>query len=309
MLAKALCCALSGVDGVRVSVETDASGGAFSFALVGLPDAAVRESRDRVFSALRNSGYLCPTGRVTVSLSPADIRKEGAAFDLPIALSLLMATGQEVFPALSETLVLGELSLSGALCPVRGALPIVVASIEQGIQSALLPYGNAAEVSTVEGALVYPVRTLRQAADHLSGRAPVPCQTQTSFEALKKSRSCGYDLKDVKGQTGARRALEIAAAGGHNLLMIGVPGSGKTMMARCLPGILPEMTAREAFEVTRIHSVSGLLAPGQGLITERPFRTPHHSASLPALIGGGSDARPGEISLAHEGVLFLGESA
>ena len=308
VLSKALCCALCGVEGVLVRVETDVSAGAFLFSLVGLPDAAVRESRDRVFSALRNSGFLCPTGRVTINLAPADLRKEGAAFDLPIALSILAATGQIPENALDNILLFGELSLDGSLSPVRGALPMVLSAGEQGVNQTLLPFGNAPEVSTVEGARVYPARSLRQAAAHLSGRERIPCQAQVGFDELMKKRGpCAWNLSDVKGQTGARRALEIAAAGGHNLLMVGVPGSGKTMLARCLPGILPEMTAREAFEVTRIHSVAGLLAAGDGLMTERPFRTPHHSASLPSLVGGGADARPGEISLAHNGVLFLDE--
>ncbi len=308
MLSKAMCCALSGVEGVRVQVETDVSGGAFAFSLVGLPDAAVRESRDRVFSAMKNSGFLCPTGRVTINLAPADIKKEGAAFDLPIALSMLAATGQMPDNGLSETLIFGELSLDGSLSPVRGALPMVLAAREQGIQSVLLPIGNAAEVSCVEGMRIYAARSLLQAVRHLNGTEPLLCLEITSFEELKTIHGpCAYDLKDVKGQQGARRALEIAAAGGHNLLMVGAPGSGKTMLARCLPGILPEMTAQEAFEVTRIHSVAGLMNPGQGLVTERPFRTPHHSASLPALVGGGTDARPGEVSLAHGGVLFLDE--
>lgn len=307
MLSKALCCALNGVDGVRVQVETDVGPGTFAFSLVGLPDAAVRESRDRVFSALKNSGYMCPSGRVTINLSPADLRKEGAAFDLPIALSLLAATGQ-IACDFSDTLLMGELSLDGTLMPVRGALPMVLSARESGIKNVLLPEKNAQEVQTVEGIRIYPARSLYQAALHMSGREKIMCQTQIGFDELRGTRgSCAYDLKDVKGQTGARRALEIAAAGGHNLLMVGVPGSGKTMLARCLPGILPEMTAKEAFEVTRIHSVAGTIEPGHGLMTERPFRTPHHSASLPALIGGGSDARPGEISLAHNGVLFLDE--
>ncbi len=308
MLSTVLSCALSGVDGILVHVETDTAGGAFAFSVVGLPDTAVRESRDRVLPALRNCGFYTPSGRTTVNLAPADLRKEGAAFDLPIALSLLAATGQIPSAALDGLMVFGELALDGRCCAVRGALPMVLSAREKGLKGVMMPADNAREVSAVEGAVVYPVRSLAEAAAHLSGSRPIPCQIQTSFEDIRRSRPApAYDLKDVKGQTGARRALEIAAAGGHNLLMVGVPGSGKTMLARCLPGILPEMTAQEAFDVTRIHSVAGLLPAGEGLVTERPFRTPHHSASLPSLIGGGPDARPGEISLAHNGVLFLDE--
>ena len=308
MLSTVLSCALSGVDGIPVQVETDISGGSFGLAVVGLPDAAIRESRDRVMPALRNSGFFCPSGRVTVNLAPADLRKEGAAFDLPIALSILAATGQIPEKALDGMLVFGELALDGRCGAVRGALPMVLSAREQGLKGVILPADNAREVAAVEGAVIFPVRTLAEAAAHLSGSRPIPCQIQLSFDEIRSARPApAYDMKDVKGQLGARRALEIAAAGGHNLLMVGVPGSGKTMLARCLPGILPEMTAQEAFDVTRIHSVAGLLPAGQGLITERPFRTPHHSASLPSLIGGGPDARPGEISLAHNGVLFLDE--
>ena len=308
MLSTAYGCALSGVEGVLVQVETDVSPGTFGLFIVGLPDAAVRESRDRVLPALRNSGFLVPSGRVTVNLAPADLRKEGAAFDLPIALSILAATGQLPRQALQGTVAMGELGLDGGCGPVRGALPMVLSALKQGVSSILLPKANAREVAAVEGARIFPVDNLTEAVAHLTGSRPIPCQEQISFDELRRARGpVAYDLKDVKGQAGARRALEIAAAGGHNLLMVGVPGSGKTMLARCLPGILPEMTAQEAFDVTRIHSVAGLLPPSAGLITERPFRTPHHSASLPSLIGGGSDARPGEISLAHNGVLFLDE--
>ncbi len=307
MLAKTLCYALVGVDGIPVTVETDVSGGRFMMIIVGLPDAAVKESMERVQSALRNSGFRMPQGRTTVNLSPADVRKEGAAFDLSIAVSILSAMRQFVMPGLEEKLLIGELALDGTLVPVRGVLSMVIAAREQGVREVVLPAGNAREVSSISGMRVFPARTLSEVAAHLSGRTPLKEQAQVSYEELLRERRPLYDLKLVKGQRGARRALEIAAAGGHNLLMVGVPGSGKTMMARCLPGILPVMTLEESLETTRIHSVAGLIEPGQGLLTERPFRTPHHSASLPSLIGGGSDARPGEISLAHNGVLFLDE--
>ena len=307
MLARTLCFALQGVDGRPVWVETDVSSGQGNFSMVGLPDAAVRESKDRVSGALRNSGFAMPYGKITINLSPADLKKEGAAFDLPIAVSLIAASRQAALPALDRVLLLGELSLDGTLIPVRGVLSMVIAAHEAGIESVVLPVGNAAEVQTLSGMLVYPARNLSEAIGHLSGKQPLSAQVQLSYEETLQCSHPALDLSLVKGQQGARRALEIAAAGGHNLLMIGVPGSGKTMLARCLPGILPQMTFQEACETTRIHSVAGLLKPGQGLMTERPFRTPHHAVSAPALVGGGVDAKPGEISLAHNGVLFLDE--
>ena len=307
MLARTLCFALQGVDGRPVWVETDVTGGMGSFTMVGLPDTAVRESRDRVTGALRNSGYAMPGGKITINLSPADLKKEGAAFDLAIAVSILAASRQAALPGLEKTLLLGELSLDGTLSPVRGALSMVIAACQQGIESVVLPRENGAEVQTLSGMRIYPARSLSEAIGHLSGREPLPAQEQIAYEDCLSASSPALDLQLVKGQQGARRALEIAAAGGHNLLMIGVPGSGKTMLARCLPGILPRMTFEEACETTRIHSVAGLIKPGQGLMTERPFRTPHHAVSAPALIGGGVDAKPGEISLAHNGVLFLDE--
>ena len=308
MLARTLCFALQGVDGRPVWVETDVSSSLEPrFSIVGLPDTAVRESKDRVMGALRNSGYAVPFGRITVNLSPADQKKEGAAFDLPIAVSLIAASRQAALPDLNRVLLLGELSLDGTLTPVRGVLSMVIAARQAGIESVVLPCDNAAEVQTLSGMLVYPARSLAEVIGHLSGKEPLTAQQQTSYADTLQYSKPALDLSLVKGQQGARRALEIAAAGGHNLLMIGVPGSGKTMLARCLPGILPQMTFEEACETTRIHSVAGLLKPGQGLMTERPFRTPHHAISAPALIGGGTDAKPGEISLAHNGVLFLDE--
>ena len=308
MLARTLCFALQGVEGRPVTVETDVSASSNeSFTIVGLPDTAVRESRDRVMGALRNSGYALPYGKITVNLSPADVKKEGAAFDLPIAVSLIAASRQAALPGLGNVLLLGELSLDGSLCPVRGVLSMVIAAHEAGIDSVVLPAGNAKEVQTLSGMLIFPAGNLSQVIAHLSGKEPLTAQIQLSYDDTIRQSKPALDLSLVKGQQGARRALEIAAAGGHNLLMIGVPGSGKTMLARCLPGILPQMTFEEACETTRIHSVAGLLKPGQGLMTERPFRTPHHAVSAPALVGGGSDAKPGEISLAHNGVLFLDE--
>lgn len=307
MLARTLCFALQGVEGQPVHVEADVSAGLNMFSIVGLPDTAVRESKDRVTGALRNSGFAMPGGRVTVNLSPADLKKEGAAFDLPIAMALLAASRQAALPDLSNILLLGELSLDGSLTPVRGVLSMVIAARAYGVDSVILPADNGAEVQSLEGMVIYPARHLRQVVEHLTGRCPLIAQSQISYENCISQSAPALDMALVKGQQGARRALEIAAAGGHNLLMIGVPGSGKTMLARCLPGILPRMTFEEACETTRIHSVAGLLKPGQGLMTERPFRTPHHAVSAPALVGGGSDAKPGEISLAHNGVLFLDE--
>ncbi len=307
MLARALCYALQGVEGQPVHVETDVSGGMAIFSIVGLPDAAVRESRDRVKSALRNSGYALPIGRITVNLSPADLKKEGAVFDLPIAVSIIGASRQAAMPHLDKTLLLGELSLDGSLMPVHGAISMVISALQQGIDQVILPWENAPEVQSISGVCVYPARNLQQVVRHLNGTEPILCQQQLPYDASLSSLQTAMDLKEVKGQQGARRALEVAAAGGHNLLLIGVPGSGKTMLARCLPGILPAMTFEESCETTRIHSVAGTLPAGHGLMKERPFRTPHHSVSIPALVGGGSDAWPGEISLAHNGVLFLDE--
>ncbi len=308
MLARTLCFALNGIQGEPVTVEADVSSSdKFAFNLVGLPDAAVKESRERVFAALKNSGFTQPFVRTTVNLSPADLRKEGTAFDLPIAVAIIIASRQSRAYGLEDTVLLGELALDGSLLPVHGALSLVVAAKELGYTKVVLPRTNGAEVESVEGMEVYPARCLYEVVHHLSGKAPIPAQIQKSYAECLAEQTIEADLSSVRGQRFAKRALEVAAAGGHNLLMVGVPGSGKTMLARCLPGILPLMTQEEAFETTRIHGAAGLIEPGQGLMTVRPFRTPHHSASMAALVGGGTNARPGEVSLAHNGVLFLDE--
>ncbi len=308
MLARTLCYALVGIGGEPVTVEAYVSGGdRFLFSMVGLPDTAVKESRDRVTAALKNSGYAMPYGHTTVSLSPADLKKEGSAFDLAIAVSIILATQQVRAEGPGDVLLLGELALDGRVNPIRGALPLVISAREKGVSKVVLPYANAPEVETVLGMEVYPARTLTEAVRHLSGQMPIVAQAQKSYRECLKDEKPDMDLSEVCGQHAAKRALEVAAAGGHNLLFVGTPGSGKTMLARCLPGILPTMTQEEAFETTRIYSSAGLLKPGAGLMTARPFRTPHHTASAAALIGGGANALPGEVSLAHNGVLFLDE--
>ncbi len=308
MLAQTTCFALVGIEGEPVTVEADVrTSNEFKFSMVGLPDAAVRESRERVFSALKNSGFTPPWGHTTVNLSPADLRKEGTAFDLPIGVAIILASKQVRAFQTEGVLMMGELGLDGRLLPISGALSMVIAAREKGLHQVVLPQQNAREVEAVGGIEVYPAGSLYEAVQHLAGQAPILAQVQKSYEECLRQQGVIADLQQVRGQAAARRALEVAAAGGHNMMMVGVPGSGKTMLARCLPGILPLMTQEESFETTRIYSVAGLLKHGMGLMTQRPFRTPHHSASVAALVGGGAKARPGEVSLAHNGVLFLDE--
>ena len=307
MLARTLAYGLNGVSGFAVTVEAYAAPGLPALDIIGLPDASVKESRDRVDAAIRHSGFTMPVAKLVVNLAPADRKKEGPAFDLPIAVAVLVASGQLECVDATSTLLLGELSLDGTLQPVRGALPMVISASEAGVRAVILPAGNAEEVACIQGIRVYPARSLSEVAGHLRGREPIPTQEQRAYHDLLQAASPMVDLSQVQGQTGAKRALEIAAAGGHNMLMVGVPGSGKTMLARCLPGILPPMTFEEALETTRIHSIAGKLPAGGGLMVTRPFRTPHHSASMASLIGGGANALPGEVSLAHNGVLFLDE--
>ncbi len=306
MLSKVNGYALVGLDGVPVEVETDINKGMVSYELVGLPDAAVKESRERVFSAIRNSSLRFPVNKITVNLAPADIKKEGSQYDLPIAISLLVAS-EQLCADLSGYVLMGELALDGGLRAVTGILPVLISAKNKGFKKFIVPYANANEASYIEGISVYAMKSLREVYEFLSGEMECQPVEVRSFETAKRNSFYDCDLSLVRGQAVAKRALEIAVAGGHNVLLSGPPGTGKTMLARCIPTIMPDMTFEEALEVTKVLSVSGELNE-EGIVSLRPFRTPHHTASTVSLCGGGnSKIKAGEISKAHRGVLFMDE--
>lgn len=306
MLAKVKSYALDGLIGYAVDVELDINSGLPSYELVGLASTATKESKERVRSAIKNSGFTYPMKRITINLAPADVKKEGPSFDLPIAVAMLQASEQISTKKYKDFVFVGELGLDGRLRSVNGIMPILLSALQAGCKNFVIPSANAKEASYIEGITVYAMDGLKQVVDFLNGGEYTPVET-SDFVSVCTVHGYGVDMSDVKGQAVAKRALEIAVSGGHNLLMLGPPGAGKTMLAKCVPTIMPDMSFEEAVEVTKIHSVSGILDPSVGIVTTRPFRTPHHTTTVPTLVGGGAKATPGEVSLAHNGVLFLDE--
>lgn len=307
MLSQIYSCGLRGIDGFPVCVQTDISNGLVAFEIVGLPDATVREAKERVRAAVKNTGLRFPSKRVTVNLAPANMRKEGSGYDLPITISLLSATEQINVEDSEHTMFIGELSLDGSVNSVPGVLPRVISAYEQGFCHIFVPFDNANEAAVIEGINVYPVKSLKDICAHFSGEARIMPHTVDLDKYFSQRTLSALDFCDVKGQENIKRALEVAAAGNHNVLLIGSPGTGKTMLAQRMSGILPDLSFDESMEVTKIHSIAGVLSPDMPIVSERPFRSPHHTISAAGLTGGGTIPRPGELSLAHNGILFLDE--